>query len=167
MARSESKRGLRRELAVGLMLLAAMIFASDDLEAQQEPDSSVQRENAVGFDLLKNLWSDQKTIWTSPARLRWDDAIWLLPFAEATGGFLATDRTVPPALSNSPSRLKEYREISDDGVAALVAGSGALYFWGLAARDPQKRETGVLAAEAAVDALVASSVTEYLSLIHI
>ena len=142
-------------------MLAAIILTSDDSRAQEEPESSVQRGNAVGVDFLRNLWSDQKTIWTAPGRLRWDDAIWFLPLAEATGGFLATDRAVPPALSNSAAKLKHYRDFSNDGVAALVAGSGALYFWGLGAHDPQKRETGALVAEAVIDSLAASSLTEY------
>jgi len=65
-------------------------------------ESVIENKNSLGVPFLKNLVSDQKAIWTSPTRLRWADGTWLLPLAAATGGFFATDRAVPPALSGDP-----------------------------------------------------------------
>src|SRR5882757_8997691 len=71
-------------------------------------EAVIENPNALGVPFLKNLVSDQKAIWTSPAHLRWADGAWLFPLAAATAGFLATDRAVPPALSTDPNKLNRY-----------------------------------------------------------
>src|ERR1700683_4687918 len=67
--------------------------AAESSSKMQNPDTAEDGNgNAVGMPFVKNIFSDQETIWTSPVHLRWRDASWLLPFAEVTGSFFATDR---------------------------------------------------------------------------
>jgi hypothetical protein len=127
--------------------------------SQREADEFT--ESRVGLSLLKNIVLDQKAIWTSPVRLRWADGAWLFPLAAATGGFFATDRAVPPALSTDPKKLNRYVKISDYGVYSLVGIGGGFYVWSKLSHDDHQRETGILAGEAAIDSLGVDTAFKY------
>jgi membrane-associated phospholipid phosphatase len=118
-------------------------------------------DNSLGMPLLTHLASDQLSIWTSPLQLRWDDATWLLPFAEGTAGLIATDRATSRALQNSPSRLDEYRSFSNYGLASFAAAGAGFYFMGALSHDDHKKETGFLAGEAMADTYAVDSVLAY------
>jgi len=117
--------------------------------------------NSLGVEFLKHLISDQKAIWTSPAHLRWADGAWLFPLAAATGGFLASDRAVPPALTSDQTKLNRYVSISNYGLYSMVGASGGLYIWSKLSHDDHQRETGILAGEAAVDGLAVATALKY------
>ncbi len=118
-------------------------------------------ESRLGLSLLKNIALDQKNIWTSPARLRWADGSWLFPLAAVTTGLFATDRAVPPALSTDPNKWKRYVIVSDYGVYSLIGAGGGMYLWGEFSHDDHKRETGILAEEAAIDSLGVDTSMKY------
>ena len=122
------------------------------------PDSS---SVSLGVPLLKNLMSDQKAIWTSPFHLRWADGSWLFPLAAVTGGFFATDRAVPPALSTDPKKLNRYTSFSSYGVYSLIGAGGGLYVWSKISHDDHQRETGILAGEAAIDSFAVDTTLKY------
>jgi len=124
-------------------------------------EPAINNSNSLGEPFLKNLLSDQKAIWTSPAHLRWADGTWLFPLAAVTGGFFATDRAVPPALSNDPNKLNRYVKISDYGVYSMIGAGGGLYLWSKFSHDDHQRETGVLAGEAAIDSLAVVTALKY------
>jgi membrane-associated phospholipid phosphatase len=124
-------------------------------------DPAIENSNSLGVPFLKNLVSDQKSIWTSPSRLRWADGTWLFPLAAVTGGFFAIDRSVPPALSTDPKMLNRYSNFSNYGVYSLVGAGGGLYLWSKLSHDDQQRETGVLAGEAAIDSLGVATAFKY------
>jgi membrane-associated phospholipid phosphatase len=169
----------------GSCLLAALGGVSTDCCGQSQPqaaaqttpqdspagDSSSQTEkapvktpdydNSVGPHMFKNLLEDQEAIWTSPLHLRFVDVDWLLPLGLTAGGMLATDTEVSKHLSNSPSRLRFSRDFSNYGIASLAAAGGGLYVWGHITHDDHKRETGVLAAEAALNSLAVTYTDKY------
>jgi membrane-associated phospholipid phosphatase len=118
-------------------------------------------ETTLGVPLLKNIALDQKSIWTSPFHLRWADGSWLFPLAAVTGGFLATDRAVPPALSADPVKLNRSVKISNYGLYSLIGAGGGLYLWGTLSHNDHQRETGILAGEAAIDSLAVSTSLSY------
>lgn len=101
----------------------------------------------------KTFLSDQKEIWTSPARLRWPDAEWLVPVTAITTGLILTDANFSRSLSTSPGTLKLNNDIRTGSVAALGAASGGMYLWSLRTHDPHQRETGLLAGEAIFDSV--------------
>jgi len=172
-------------MVVGSCLLAAVGGVSMDCFAQSPPqaasnttpqagpesDSSSQTEkkpvktpdydNSVGPHLFKNILEDQKAIWTSPIHLRFVDADWLLPLGVTIGGTLATDTEASKHLSNSPSVLTFSRDLSNYGLASIAASAGGLYIWGHFTHDDHKRETGVLAAEAALNSLAVAYTGKY------
>ena len=104
--------------------------------------------------LLKDFATDQKAIWTSPARVRLVDADWLIPLGAVTGIMLATDTEFSRHLSNSPSRLMHANDFSNYGIGALAGAGAGFYFLGVMTDDPHEQETGLLAGEAAIDVLV-------------
>ena len=118
-------------------------------------------QNELGLRTIKNIMRDQREIWTSPARIRLGHADWLVPFAGLTAGFLVTDHDTSLHLSNSPNKLKNYRNLSNYGIAGMAGAVGGLYLWGKATGDAHKQEAGVLSGEAAVNALLISETLKY------
>ena len=129
--------------------------------AKDGDPQKVTQENDLGVTFLKHLLADQKAIWTSPAHLRWADGSWLFPLAAATGGFFATDRAVPPALSTDQAKLNRYVKVSDYGLYSMIGVGGGLYIWGKLSHDDHQRETGILAGEAAINSLAVNTVFKY------
>jgi hypothetical protein len=118
-------------------------------------------DTSLGPHLLKDFAYDQKAIWTSPAHLRLVDADWFLPLGVVAGGMLATDTETSKHLSNSPNRIKYGKDLSNYGLASMVAAGGGLYLWGHITHDDHKREAGLLAGEAAVNSLTATYALKY------
>ena len=137
----------------------AKYAATKKKEDAYEP--AIENSNSLGVPFLKNLVSDQKAIWTSPSRLRWADGTWLFPLAAVTGGFFATDRSVPPALSSDPKKLNRYSSFSNYGVYSLVGAGGGLYLWSKLSHDDHQRETGLLAGEAAINSFAVDTTFKY------
>ena len=80
---------------------ACLLLVCNGLFAQDQPKDSIasatqQQEERCGLkkldQCLKDLAHDQAGIWTSPLRLNSHDAIWLVPFAGATGAAFAYDQ---------------------------------------------------------------------------
>jgi Capsule assembly protein Wzi/PAP2 superfamily len=129
-------------------------------DSSSDHEKSV-RENALSPHLLKVFFEDQKAIWTCPAHVHLVDVDWLIPLGAATGVMLATDTEYSKHLSNSPSRLKHSRDVSTYGLGAMAGVGAGFYFMGYLTHDEHKRETGFLAGEAAIDALVPTYALKY------
>ncbi len=104
--------------------------------------------------LGKNLWSDQNRIWSSPLRLRTQDAGWLAPLGLVTAGLIASDHAVMQNLPESSQRITLSRDFSNAGAAATVGTAAGFYLWGAMAKSDSSRETGTLSGEALVNATV-------------
>ncbi|HEY6388617.1 MAG TPA: hypothetical protein VIX91_23305, partial [Candidatus Acidoferrum sp.] len=73
-------------------------------KAADDPDAEPVESSQPGFKGLgKRFLLDQEQIWTSPAKLRFSDAQWLVPLAGATTWLLQTDATYSRQLSHNPS----------------------------------------------------------------
>ena len=79
--------------------------------------------------------SDQREIWTSPARLRFSDTQWLVPLSGITAGLFVTDRDFSKHLSQNPTTISHYKTLSDAGVAAFVGGAGGMWLLGHASHN--------------------------------
>jgi len=104
---------------------------------------------------------DQKQIWTSPARLRWQDANWLMPLSGVTAGLFVTDADMSRHISQKPSTLSHYNTLSNASVAALIGGAGAMWLLSYPKHNEHWRETGFLAGEAALNSLVVVEAMKY------
>src|SRR5260370_34075777 len=112
-------------------------------------------------ELGKDFLLDQKQIWTSRARLRFSDTEWLVPLSGITAGLFVTDRSFSNHLSHNPNTISRYKTLSDGGVAALIGAGGGMWVLGHVSHNQHWSETGFLAAEAAVNSLVAVESLKY------
>lgn len=111
--------------------------------------------------LPKNLFLDQKDFWTAPLHFserQWD---WTLPAVLVGGLLIKADGTIENHVPTSKNTVSHGVTASNAGVAALVAGGGALFALGHLQNDDQKRETGILAGEAAVSSFLDVEVFKY------
>jgi membrane-associated phospholipid phosphatase len=137
-------------------------FHDDEASETDDPSpSSIDYNNSIGRQLLKSFAEDQKAIFSSPAHLHLADADWLVPLGIVAGGMLATDSEFSKGLSNAPNRLRHSKDLSNYGIASLVGAGAGLYLVGRITRDDHKRETGLLAGEAALDSLAVTYAAKY------
>jgi hypothetical protein len=118
-------------------------------------------DNTLGPHLLKDFVGDQKRIWTSFTHVRLVDADWLVPLGTAAGLLFATDTEVSKHLSNSSNRINYSNDVANYGVASLAALAGGMYLWGHFTHDDRRRETGLLAGEAALNSLAVTYALKY------
>lgn len=120
-----------------------------------ETPSEDQNRTHLERRFLLHLVTDQAEFIKGAGRFRIKDLRWALPLAGVTGLTLATDPDASRQLAGSdPDSWKTSSNISDGGLAAMGALAGATYLWGATTHDAHKRETGVLALEAATGALI-------------
>jgi membrane-associated phospholipid phosphatase len=104
--------------------------------------------------LPKNLFLDQKDFWTAPLHFsekQWD---WTLPAVLVGGLLIKADGTIEKHVPTSKSTASHGVTASNAGVAALAASGGGLFLLGHLQSDDQKRETGILAGEAAISSFL-------------
>lgn len=108
---------------------------------------------------FRNLLRDQRAIWTSPLRVRGDDARFLAPLGAATAALIATDRRTAGALDDDDERLDVSRGVSAAGSFYASGGTAlAFYLVGRGTGNARARETGLLAAEALINGSIVSGV---------
>src|SRR5580765_5405443 len=115
-------------------------------------DSRQASDNPVKF--LRNLAYDQKVIWTSPFKARIEDLNWIVPLVGVSAGLINADAELESRISGTSSLGKNSSAVSNGGVALLLGGSGSLYLLGKYTGDDHKKETGILAVEAATNSLI-------------
>jgi membrane-associated phospholipid phosphatase len=129
----------------------------------------VQPENGSSGDASRRFFvgnitdfaRDQEHLWTSPARLRFADATWLVPLGGVTAALFATDRQYSASLSKNPSTMRHYNTISNVGIAGLAGAGAGMYLMSFPAHNEHWRETSFLAGEAALNALIPLEVMKY------
>jgi membrane-associated phospholipid phosphatase len=110
---------------------------------------------------LSDFVEDQKFLWTSPARVRFPDASWLVPVGGITAGLFVTDQQYSASLSNSPSTIKHYKNLSNAGIAGLVGAGAGMYLFSFPTHNEHWRETGWLAGQAALNSLLVVEAMKY------
>jgi len=120
-----------------------------------------QRSSERTFAL--NLLSDQKAFWTSPLRIRLDDANWLVPFAAATTALIGSDTSIEKELPTSPTLIQHSRSFSNYSLASLAGVAGGMYLWGSFTQNEHARETGFLGGEAVADSLLSSEAIKFVT----
>ena len=104
---------------------------------------------------------DQEQIWTFPRHMTWANGDILVPFGMTAGALLATDSDYSKHLSNSPSRLNNSVKFSNYGIGAMAGIGGGLWVMGHFTHDDHKKETGILAGEAAVNSYLVTTGLKY------
>ena len=123
--------------------------------------SSPPKRRSSSNLLPKNLLLDQKDFWTAPVHFsekQWD---WALPSILVGGLLIKADQNIEGHVPTNKSTVSHSVTASNAGVAALVAGGGGLFLLGHLQHDDQKRETGILAGEAAIGAFADNELFKY------
>jgi membrane-associated phospholipid phosphatase len=124
--------------------------------------ANLDRDAHGGFKkLLVDFGQDQKQLWTSPARIHFSDAPWLVPFAGITAGLFVTDRQYSASLSQNASTISHYKTLSNVGLAGLAGAGAGMYLMSFPSHNEHWRETGFLAGEAALNSLIPIEVMKY------
>jgi membrane-associated phospholipid phosphatase len=134
---------------------------SSRTEAPPDVGAIAKTSEGTQMGLVGRFVDDQRTIWTSPARLRFSDTEWLVPLSGITAGLFVTDRDFSKHLSRNPTTISHYKTLSNGGIAALLGGAGGMWLLGHAKHNEHWSETGFLAGEAALNSLVAVEGLKY------
>ncbi len=175
--------GLKPRLGMKLGLLVFAIVWTQNIWAQQDQraipaanstsqdqgpsgtpdDTNPDRSKAAGCfkQVLVDFGQDQRQVWTSPARIGFSDTAWLVPFGGIAAGLFVTDRQYSASLSNTPSTIRRYKNISNAGIAGLAGAAAGMYLMSFPVHDEHWRETGWLASEAALNSLIPIEVMKY------
>jgi len=122
-------------------------------EESSESIHTYQPENITIGSMPRRLLRDQKIIWTSPTRIRTKDAIWLVPFASATGLLIGSDQHTMTHLVNMNDKSRSRANtLSNGALVGVIAIPALSYTWSLFNYAPQAHETGLLTAEALINA---------------
>ena len=118
------------------------------------PSRDAAHDNSLGKPLFEHVILDQKAIWTSPSRIRVEDATWLVPLAGVTIGLFATDQSTMAALPKTGSLVTRSNSFSNYGLGAFAAVAGGSYLLGTWHHDDHMKETGILSGEAVLDSTI-------------
>lgn len=121
------------------------------LAATEEPDVSIK-------SVIVSLPKDQLAIWTSPFHLKTHDLYWLVPFAATSGVLLGSDSHSMARERSNALAVHRSTQVSNYGLAAIIALPAITYVVGQFNGSSQARETGLLAGEAVVDSLIVNQV---------
>jgi membrane-associated phospholipid phosphatase len=140
--------------------------ASSDDGPKSAGDAGNQQQNSSAssnwlLNAGKDFLEDQKQVVTSPVRLRFIDADWLVPAAGLFTGMLTTDRQFSSHLSTDPATMNHRTTLSNAGLAALAGGAGAMWLFSYPAHREHWRETGYLSAEAAINSFLDVEALKY------
>ena len=139
---------------------ALHVSTGSDHSNQAVKDDEANRKRSFP-KLLEDLGQDQRHIWTSPARIRFADAAWLVPLGGIAAGLLVTDQAYSNSLSRQASTINHYKSVSNLAVGALVASGAGMYLLSFPKHNEHWRETGWLAGEAALNSLLVSETFKY------
>ena len=161
---------LAATLAVGLLAVSparGQETMSNDLPVQAESGADgAERHSSQDLDnakqWIKRLAGDERDLWTSPGRIRSNDANWFLTLGGVAASLMVADHSIMQNNTLSAVNTRRSVDFSNFGVGALIGVGGALYLWGKKTGDDHEEETGFLSGESALNALAASMVLQSL-----
>lgn len=107
---------------------------------------------------------DQAGIWSSPARAKPHDLLWIVPLAAATGVAIHYDARAMQELGANPGTISTARSISNWGAIYVPLGTiGVGYVIGVEKHDDHLRRAAMLAGEAVADGLLLDEGLKYLT----
>jgi hypothetical protein len=137
--------------------------ASDSTPPVAASSESSRPVQSLERDLARNFVVDQKNFWTSPLRLRVEDASWLLPLAAGATVVVLSDGSIEKKLPTSTNLISRSKSFSDYGAAGYAGLVGGGYLLASATHNDHLRETAVLGGEAAANSLLITEGIKYIA----
>lgn len=113
-------------------------------------------QNRLFTPFVEHLAQDQRNFWTLPVRAHKRDLKWIIPAAGGLAGLIAADTWISKQIPDKPNQLNRSLKISDYSMYSLLGAGGGAYILGKLSNNDHMRETGMLAAEAAIGATAAT-----------
>lgn len=148
-------------LGASLTLSAQATDPSHDSATENQDSADPSIPPVVLKSLPRNLFIDQKNLVTAPFHLTYSHWQWTVPIGFATAALLATDAAVERHVPTNPKTVSHAVTFSNAGVGAMAGIGAGMYLWGYATNRDQPREIGLLAGEAAIDALIDTEALKY------
>lgn len=145
---------------------SAQVPASENRPADSPNEAEVRvfelpQGNVDLKSLPRNLFFDQKRFWTTPLHMTAAEFQWTVPMAFVVAGSLASDTALERHVPTTPATVSHAVTISNAGLATMVGAGAGLFVLGHLKNDDQKRETGLLSGEAAINAFVDTELFKY------
>ena len=141
---------------------AASDILFSDSDVYFSPTRRLHRRRSE-FLLPRDIWQDQKRIWTSPARLSGADLRWIVPLAAATGILIGADHHTMTLIHSNAANRNSSTLLSDVGAAAIASAGLVSYGLGTFLHNDHARETGILATEAIADSYAAVEILKIMT----
>jgi membrane-associated phospholipid phosphatase len=140
-------------LAAALHVSAAN--APEAAASSSLPDAPQPQQTVTIRMAPRDILHDQAVIWTSPARVRAHDLLWLAPLGAATGIAIASDqRAMRDLVSHDPGFNNASVNTSNALIGGFIAAPVAIYGYGFFEHQPHARQAGILTSESMIDAVV-------------
>ena len=164
--RCDPKQWLHAALILTCSLMASAEPPGDGNDRPSTPAPAVTSLDLMGPPQLKslprNLFQDQKNFWLTPFHMTKQQWRWTVPLAFVGAAMLGTDTAIERHVPTSPTTVSRATTASNAGAALLVGSGAAMFLWGQLAHNEDQRETGLLAGEAAIDALAEAEAFKYM-----
>jgi membrane-associated phospholipid phosphatase len=138
----------------------AAVTTVDSAPGDTLPDAPDAQVPVTEKGLPLAIVKDQIPVWTSPARIRPHELIWLLPLGGAIGVTLTTDTDAMRDVSRDRTFNKDSVNTSNYLLGSEIAIPVGLYGVGLFKGNAHARETGLLSGEALADAVIVQQITK-------
>ena len=116
----------------------------------------LSRDQFFSKGFVQQLLKDQRSIWTSPARIKTSDAKWFVPLAGATTLLFTEDSQISHRFDHVPSLQKTSLKISQVGTYAPFGVPGAFLALGKLTGNDRLADTGKRGFQAALYSTLAS-----------
>ncbi len=155
-----------------MVICGSMMCAAQTPAEEQGPAETAKNDNQAVDpvaapapvdlkSLPRNLLVDQKNFWLTPLHVSVSQLHWIVPLGFAGAALLASDTAIEKHVPTDPGTVSHAVTASNAGLAALASVGAGMYLWGHATHSDQLRETGLLAGEAGIDAVVDTEILEY------
>ena len=148
------------------MLLASGFLFAQSKDHDSAPPRNIDAagpandEHRTGPEaFIRDLAQDQAHFWSSPLRVQWSDASWLVPMAGVTTGLIETDRGSSWEMARK--HRSSFNQLSNVALAGIGFSTAGMYLIGNHYGNDRQRETGLLSAEAALNALGINEALKY------
>jgi len=153
-------------LVFGSSLRAQTPQAVPDDDPAEQPQVTSEAEKPLQFPKLKDeglfskgflrqMMTDEKKIWSSPAHIHASDAKWLLPLAAGTGFLFTQDSTISHHFDQRPSLHDSSLIVSGLGTYATWGVPGAFLTIGKLSGNDHMVQTGERGFQAALYSIIA------------
>jgi len=138
---------------VGLVLCGSVVACAQALPAPSPSPSP--KQPSLEHEFFKNIFRDQKAIWTAPLHLEQSDAKWMVPVGIGTMALFTTDRITGDEIAEFDRQRTAGKVLSAPGtIYGVSAVAASFYLIGRSTNNSRARETGILTAEASVNGFI-------------